>query len=90
MSASFPVTIKLKDVIKILQNHDKGFNLYQHKEISHKWLLSYKKDGKLLRSYPLTAPKGNNTLIDRSRLKAIARHFSVPSAVFYSDKKVKK
>ena len=77
-----PRQLSLKKVIERLQAYDKGFNLYDHKEIKARWVISYTTHGKIKSSYPLTAPKAKDTNIDIQRLKAIKNHFKIPDDIF--------
>ena len=77
----FPSKLLLDEVIKRLRAYDKGFNLYDHKNIKDRWVISYTKE-KIEKAYPLKAPAGKKTHIDIQRLKAIARHFSISSKIF--------
>ena len=87
---SFPSRLSLDDVIKRLQAYKEGFNLYTHKNIDSKWVISYGKE-EIEKSYPLTAPSGKNTHIDIQRLKVIAKHFHIPDEVFtLTAKEIKK
>jgi len=71
-----------------LQAYDSCFNLYEHKSVVGKWILSHSKDGEIESSYPIKAPGGQEkTYIDINCLKAIEKHFKIPRKVLTSTEK---
>ncbi|MCY4306044.1 MAG: hypothetical protein OXC62_14895 [Aestuariivita sp.] len=80
--------IIIKGLIRRLQAYDSCFNLYEHKSVAGKWILSHSKAGEIENSYPIKAPGGQEkTYIDISRLKVIERRFKIPREVFTSTEK---
>ena len=86
-----PSQLSLDDVIKKLQAYNSNFHLYDHKTKKQRWVLSYGNIKDPEEAYPLTAPQGKKTSIDRQRLKAIAGHFDVPPKIFnLTEKEIKR
>jgi hypothetical protein len=79
-----PKLLKLGDVIKKLQRHGPGFNLYHHRTIKTRWYITLRSSKDDIQEvFSLTAPKGMKTYINQHRLKDIANHFDVPKSIFY-------